>query len=169
MRWRQKLARSSFPRPLGPLLCSGGISCGLPSHGAFRFLAASSGGMRCRPYNYGEAVVFVAAPSHGAVRFFVASAGGMSAAPTTAQRHWIHKYTGSPITNVGDKLAGMTEGERVSPVRSPARRRHEVAPEAGAFFCPSPPVRNEAKPPTFLIGGQGEGNLDGLFRRCRSD
>ena len=33
------------------LLCSGRISCGLPSHGAFRFLAASSGGMRCRPYN----------------------------------------------------------------------------------------------------------------------
>ena len=33
---------------LGPLLCSGRISCGLLS---FRFLAASSGGMRCRPYN----------------------------------------------------------------------------------------------------------------------
>ena len=32
----------------------------------------------------------------------------------------------------------MTEGERVSPGRRPARRRHEVAPEAGAFFCPSP-------------------------------
>ena len=51
MRWRDKIARSFVPRPLGPLLCSGRISCGLPSHGAFRFLAASSGGMRCRPYN----------------------------------------------------------------------------------------------------------------------
>ena len=50
LRWRQKLARF-FPSPSGPLLCSGRISCGLPSHGAFRCLAASSGGMRCRPYN----------------------------------------------------------------------------------------------------------------------
>ena len=75
-----------------------------PSHGAVRFLVASAGGMRCRHYNYGEAVVFVAAPSrvkadgrrhempplqrrgavvfvaapsHGAVRFLVASSGGM--------------------------------------------------------------------------------------------
>ena len=27
------------------------------------------------------------------------------------ERHWIQEYTGSPITNVGDKLAGMTDGE----------------------------------------------------------
>ena len=32
--------------------------------------------MRCRPYNYGEAVVFVAAPSHGAV-FLSASPGAI--------------------------------------------------------------------------------------------
>ena len=42
--------------------------------------------------------------------------------------------------------------------RSPARRRQEMAPEAGAFFFPSPSGR-----------GQGEGNLDGLSKRCRSD
>ena len=35
----------------------------------------------CRPYNCGEAVVFVAAPSHGAVRFMAASAGGMRCRP----------------------------------------------------------------------------------------
>ena len=50
----------------------------------------------------------------------------------------------------------MTEGERVSPGRSPARRRHEVAPEAGAFFCPSPSGR-----------GQGEGKHADAGGVCR--
>ena len=30
----------------------------------------------------------------------------------TGERHWIHLYAGSPIKNVGDKLAGMTERDK---------------------------------------------------------
>ena len=69
-------SHAAFRRPISP------SSAAAPSHGAVRFLAASSGGMRCRPYNYGEAVVFVAAPSlMDAVRCLAASAGGMRCRP----------------------------------------------------------------------------------------
>ena len=30
----------------------------------------------------------------------------------TDERHWIHLYAGSPIKDVGDKPAGMTEGDK---------------------------------------------------------
>ena len=53
MRWRQKLAHSFVPRPLG--------------EGRVRaILASSSGGIRCRPYNYGGAQPRPQAPEAGA-------------------------------------------------------------------------------------------------------
>ena len=88
--------RRFLPRPLGPLLCSGGIA-------SF-----------CHPCEREDPV---------SVIFMNAGKSKHPGSPIRVgddrqkqrKRPWIHKYTGSPITNVGDKLAGMTEGERVSP------------------------------------------------------
>ena len=90
MRWRQKLARSFFPRPLG--------------EGRVRaILAASSSRIRCRPYyNDGEAQPRPQAPGHGA------------GYEDQLQRHWIPDNTGSPIrssiTNVEDRRRGQASG-----------------------------------------------------------
>ena len=57
--WRCPFLGGLFGRhEMPPLHGAAVVFVAAPSHGAV-FLAASAGGMRCRPYNCGEAVVFV--------------------------------------------------------------------------------------------------------------
>ena len=64
------------------------------------------------------------------------------------ERHWIHKYTGSPITNVGDKLAGMTEGGGLAGFRprTPRGRDAGCRPRATRSFCFGKRTQNHWRP-----------------------
>ena len=82
-------------------------SCFRRNDSRLPFSLLCSGGISCRPYNCGEAVVFVAASSHGAVRFLAASAGGMRCRPYNCTT-----TLDSCFRRNDREGAGMTEKER---------------------------------------------------------
>ena len=138
---------------------------GVMPHGAVRFFVASSGGMRCPPLQLHNDTGFPLKTCGNDRRGGVLAgfrprpllcSGGISCRLPSA---YLPLFRSRAIPGQSPGHASWR-----CPLLGGLCGRHEMPPLRP--IEPSPLVRNEAKPPTFLIGGQGEGEKQCLRSRA---